>query len=642
MSIDIHTISLILGLTVLLEVLILYIQFQKGKHFPGFNWLIIGIITIGSYFIILFLQEFIYFGNFSFILEDAVLTASGLFLTHGIMDFYQTPTKGNKHPIIFVAVYSVIILISSLLGKFTVLNSFSALSLAGFSIVIAFFILKQKSQEDRPFRHFIGIVFLANAGFFLVHAIAWLVLPYPDLTNLPTLMQTISYFVLFACIALWTFGFVYLMNIRLNQETIEAEEKYTLMFNTIPDAVLITRLKDGLFLDVNQGFTKLSGYSHEEVMDKTTLEIDIWFDPTERARFIVLLTEGGVIEDMEFQFRKKNSRPLLGLLSSRIIQVNDEPHILSVVRDITSRKKMEEKLRENEEKYRFLTENSGDIIWHINKRLRVDYISPADEHIRGFKREQVIGQQVWSFFKPEGVELVRQKIAHHQENEQVGNNNMTTRFEIEQKCKDGSWIWTEVVAAPHYDKYGNLIGYHGLARDITERKQLLDQLYHEATIDELTNISNRRHFMNLAELELRRARRYHHPLSLVVLDFDGLKTINDTYGHLAGDRALTVFAKIVKEIIRDVDILGRFGGDEFLLLLPETDSEHAFLVMERIRNVMETSPVFYGERSFTVSFSAGIATVQDWTDSLEDLLNRADNALYRIKENGGGGTSTST
>jgi diguanylate cyclase (GGDEF)-like protein len=147
--------------------------------------------------------------------------------------------------------------------------------------------------------------------------------------------------------------------------------------------------------------------------------------------------------------------------------------------------------------------------------------------------------------------------------------------------------------------------------------------------------------MNLAELELRRARRYRHPLSLVVLDFDNLKGINDTYGHLAGDRALTVFAKIVKEIIRDVDIMGRFGGDEFLLLLPETDAEHALLVMERIRNVMSTSPVFYGERSFTISFSAGIATVQDWSDSLEDLLNRADNALYRIKEKGGDGTSTS-
>ncbi|MBG0786410.1 MAG: diguanylate cyclase [Anaerolineaceae bacterium] len=642
MSLDIHTICLIFGLTVLLEVVILYIQFRKGKDFPGFLWLMLGTLTISFYYLFLFTQEFISYGIYSFIIEDIFLAASGLILFHGVLDFFRIPKKKSLHPILFLSLYGLVLLISLLFDNFIIPNAVSTFSFAGFSFLIAIVTLKQKSLADRPFRHFIGIAYIANALFYLAHTLAWLILPAPDLTNLPTTMQVVSYFVLYASITLWNFGLIYLMNLRLNQETIEAEEKYTLMFNTIPDSVLITRLRDGLFIEVNQGFIKMSGYTREEVIGHTTLDVDIWFDPTERARFIVLLTETGVIEDMEFQFRKKNGRPLLGLLSSRIIQVDNEPHILSVVRDITSRKKMEEKLRENEQKYRFLTENSGDVIWHINKRLRIDYMSPADESTRGFKREEVIGQQIWAFFKPEGVELVRQKIAHHQEKEEVGNNNMTTRFEIEQKCKDGSWIWTEVVAAPHYDNYGNLIGYHGLSRDITERKQLLDQLYHEATIDELTNISNRRHFMNLAELELRRARRYHHPLSVVILDFDNLKGINDTYGHLAGDRALTVFAKIVKEIVRDVDILGRFGGDEFLLLLPETDGEHALLVMERIRSVMSTSPVFYGERSFTITFSAGIASVEDWSDSLEDLLNRADNALYRIKEKGGDGASTSS
>jgi diguanylate cyclase (GGDEF)-like protein len=212
---------------------------------------------------------------------------------------------------------------------------------------------------------------------------------------------------------------------------------------------------------------------------------------------------------------------------------------------------------------------------------------------------------------------------------------MVSRFEIEQQCKDGSWIWTEIVAAPHYDNYGNLIGYHGISRDFTERKQLLDQLYKQATIDELTQVPNRRHFMNLAEIELRRAKRYHHPLSLVGIDFDSLKGINDTYGHMAGDRALSVFTKIVNQIIRDVDVLGRIGGDEFLLLLPETDAEGAALVMERIQDVLASSPVYIGKKSFNVSISAGIASIQDWSDTLDDLYNRADSALYTSKEKGG-------
>jgi len=367
---------------------------------------------------------------------------------------------------------------------------------------------------------------------------------------------------------------------------------------------------------------------------------NIWLDPTERQKFVILLTEDGSVENMEFKFRKKNGKPVNGLLSARTIELNNELHILTVVHDITVRKKMEEKLRENEQKFRFLTENSVDVIWHINKGYRIDYVSSADETIRGFKQEEVIGKPIWTFFKPEGVKLVREKIEHQHKNEQVGNNMDTTRFEIQQKCKDGSWIWTEICAAPHYDKKGNLIGYHGISRDITERKQLLDELYHQATIDDLTRIPNRRHFMYLAEKEMKTAKRYHHPISIIVIDFDNLKKINDTYGHLAGDRALSVFARIVQQIIREVDILGRFGGDEFLILLPETTDEQALRVMERINQILDSSPIFYQDESFSLSVSSGIASIENWTDTLEDLLNRADAALYEAKEDTQNGIST--
>jgi diguanylate cyclase (GGDEF)-like protein/PAS domain S-box-containing protein len=639
-NLDIHTLVLVFSLTIFLEVVILYIQYQKGKIYTGFLWWGIGIFIIGIHFLFVATLHFFPFTIAYFIIEDISLVAGSLLLFHGIVLYFRQATN-NKHFLLFVGLFGISTAIPFAFGNFIIPNAISSFCVAIFSTLSAVIVLKETSSIDKTFQRIIGITFISNALFFVVEMFYWLFSPAPSLTALPTTIQVVSYFVLFFNATLWTFGFIFLMNYRLNRETIEAKEKYNLMFKTIPDAVLITRLNDGLFIEVNQGFTKLSGYTSEDVANKTTLDINIWFDPTERARFVILLTETGSIEDMEFQFRRKNGRPLLGLLSARIIQVDKEPHILSVVRDITSRKKMEEKLRENEQKYRFLTENSGDVIWHINRSLRIDYISPADENIRGFKREEVIGTQIWTIFKPEGVELVRKKISHHQEIEQIGNNNQTTRFEIEQKCKDGTWIWTEVVAAPHYDKYGNLIGYHGISRDITERKQLVDQLYQQATIDELTQVPNRRHFMNLAKIELRRAKRYHHPLSLVVIDFDDLKVINDTYGHLAGDRALSVFSKIIQEIIRDVDVLGRFGGDEFLLLLPETDAEHALLVMERIRNILASSPIFYGEKSFRVTFSAGIACIGEWTDSLEDLLNRADEALYKIKEKGGDGASTS-
>lgn len=633
MNIDIHTLSLVFCLTTILEATILAIQYryQKGTNFSGFSWWILGIILLGIHFLTLFLQENIYLGIFAVVIENYALVTGMFFLSYGILLFFNGYKK-PWHGIIFSILYVVVTTVAYILGNIVIPGIISALAIAAFSIISVITIIKEKMLLDRSYKFLTAGTFIFNAIFFLIHAILWLSSPAPVIQSLPTLSQQISYLVLFVNSTIWTFAFTFLMNHQVMRDTLISKEKYTLMFETIPDAVLITRLSDGLLTEVNEGFTLMSGYTSADVKDKTSLDINIWHDPVDRSRFMVILTETGSIENMEFQFKKKNGRTFIGLLSSRLIDIDGVPHALTVVRDITNRKKMEEKLRENEQKYRFLAENSGDVIWHINRSYRIDYISPADEQVRGFKREEVIGTQIWSIFKPEGVLLIREKIEHHREKEEVGNNMMISRFEIEQRCKDGSWIWTEIVAAPHYDNYGNLIGYHGISRDVTEHKQLMDQLYKQATIDELTQVPNRRHFMNLAEIELRRAKRYHHPLSLVGIDFDCLKQINDTYGHLAGDRALSVFSKLVKQIIRDVDVLGRVGGDEFLLLLPETDTENAILVMDRINHVLASSPVYYGKKNFTISVSSGVASIQDWSDSLEDLYNRSDEALYASKQ----------
>ena len=636
MIIDIRTLSLIFCITTILEILILEVQYkyQKTSSFRGYLWWIAGISLIGLHFLILFLQRYLHLGIYSAVVENYILVAGMFFLSHGVLLFFHGYNK-SIHFYIYSGIYVISTTIAYIFGNITIPNAISAFSIALFSLIAAIAVMKEKSYLDKRLKRITAGTFIFNSLFHIALAVRWLLIPGQPTPGLPNIFQQFSYLLLFINSTIWTFAFIFLMNHKVMRETIISKEKYTLMFETIPDAVLITRLDDGLLKEVNQGFTLLSGYTTSDIIGKTTMGINLWFDPVDRSRFMVILTETGSIENMEFQFRKKNGRPLIGLLSSRVIDIDGVPHALTVVRDITNRKKMEEKLRENEQKYRFLTENSGDVIWHINKSYRIDYISPADEKIRGFKREEVIGTQIWSIFKPEGIQLVREKIEHHHEKEEIGNNMMVSRFEIEQRCKDGSWIWTEIVAAPHYDNYGNLIGYHGISRDSSERKQLLDQLYKQATIDELTQAPNRRHFMNLAEIELRRAKRYHHPLSLVAIDFDSLKGINDTYGHIAGDRALSVFTKIVNQIIRDVDVLGRIGGDEFLLLLPETDSEGAALVMERIQDILASSPVYIGKRSFTVSVSAGISSIQDWSDTLEDLYNRADSALYESKDQGG-------
>jgi len=133
-------------------------------------------------------------------------------------------------------------------------------------------------------------------------------------------------------------------------------------------------------------------------------------------------------------------------------------------------------LRESEKKFRYMTENSSDVIWHLDRNYCFDYISPADERIRGFMQHEVIGTTVWSLLKPEGIEHVKHVNAQRLSDEHNGIRTGTVRYELEQICKDGSWIWTEVNVSAHHDQNGELIGLHGVARDITDRKRMEDAI----------------------------------------------------------------------------------------------------------------------------------------------------------------------
>ena len=159
-------------------------------------------------------------------------------------------------------------------------------------------------------------------------------------------------------------------------------------------------------------------------------------------------------------------------------------------------------------------------------------------------------------------------------------------------------------------------------------------LLHLAMTDVLTGVSNRRHFVNVLEHEFVRARRYGSPLSVLAFDLDFFKRINDGYGHAVGDEALTNFARVAKQGLRDMDLLGRLGGEEFSILLPNTTMTEALVVAERVRDgVTQISiPTDNGTLKFTTS--VGVAEVRQTDTSVDDLLRRADAALYDAKAAG--------
>jgi len=169
---------------------------------------------------------------------------------------------------------------------------------------------------------------------------------------------------------------------------------------------------------------------------------------------------------------------------------------------------------------------------------------------------------------------------------------------------------------------------------VLENERLFTELTRAAISDSLTGLYNRRHFYELAVIEFARSRRYRRPLSGMMMDIDHFKKVNDTYGHLAGDQVLIRFAELCTQNKRGADILGRYGGEEFVMLLPETSLENATVFAERLRKLIADTPVPTSKGPLQITCSLGIATVSGETRNLEELLDRCDQALYRAKADG--------
>ncbi len=199
--------------------------------------------------------------------------------------------------------------------------------------------------------------------------------------------------------------------------------------------------------------------------------------------------------------------------------------------------------------------------------------------------------------------------------------------EIEWKRKNGTTLKARLSGRGVYDDLGDFVGYEIIAVDITEQRALEEQLRHQAFSDSLTGLANHRRLFDVLQAEICRTKRTEREFSLLLLDLDGLKEINDRFGHLTGNRALCRLAQILADCCRSVDTAARQGGDEFALVLPETGVAAATLVAQRICDLLLNDA-----EEPTLSVSVGVASYPKDADTIRTLLHAADMALYAMKD----------
>jgi len=292
------------------------------------------------------------------------------------------------------------------------------------------------------------------------------------------------------------------------------------------------------------------------------------------------------------------------------------------------RRLAEDKLREGQELFRAIVENVGDLVAVLDTDGRRIYNSPS---YRPLFREQDIRQGSISFSEihPEDRERIKDLFRR------TVTTGIGERAEFRFVLKDGSIRHMESDGRAIRGPDGKVSKVVVVSRDITELKLLEVRLREMAATDFLTGLANRRHFLARLEQELSRIHRLDgHCASVLMLDSDHFKQVNDTFGHATGDNVLRHLAALMQRELRNIDTIGRVGGEEFAVILPGADLPAAEVFAERLRNKIAASPMTHEDQPIALTVSIGVAGMRAGDASADDALVRADRALFRAKECG--------
>ena len=385
----------------------------------------------------------------------------------------------------------------------------------------------------------------------------------------------------------------------------------------------------GRILMWNHNLERVCEMMPEELATNNAYEM---LDPRDRGEFtdkVHRMLDDNIELEMEVDYVARSGRETPVLLRGARIDCNGGQYLFGMGIDISKRRARERQL--NLYKRALNAASNGVIIAHNGGPDHpTEYVNPAFERITGYTADEIIGKDP-RFMAAPGLDADERKrmgqALHEQRSVHVVLRNLR---------KNGELFWNDLRITPVHDDNGQVTHFVGIVVDVTASKQRADHLEHEANHDSLTGLANRTLLWDRLDHAVHLAQRHQTLVAAVLIDLDNFKTINDTFGHEAGDAVLKVVARRLQATVRDSDTVARMSGDEFVMVLVDQPSLRFTLRMvERVLRAL-TMPVAFGGSEIPVGASLGVAAFPHDGHTPADLVRAADMAMYRAKNNGGG------
>ena len=422
--------------------------------------------------------------------------------------------------------------------------------------------------------------------------------------------------------------------IKLQNTLQESEKRLSYAQQATNDGIWDSNLESGK-LYLNDNYYRMLGYEPGKI-DITDKVFEELLHPQDKERVLRKIQE--CIEDetkdysAEFRMKSKSGKWKWILSRGNVVSRDSNGKALRFLGthvDISQRKEMEEALRESEEKFYSISYSALDAIFFIDNNSNITYCNKAAEKLFGYSKEEIFGKDLHKVLMPSKYHNdFKRGFRTFQKTGKGPFIGKTLELSAIKKNKEEFPISVSLSAVKLKDKWNAI----GIIRDISQHKNAEEKLKKLARIDSLTGCYNRRYTMELLDRQIKLSHRSKSPLLLAFLDIDGFKSINDNFGHEEGDEVLKKVVGLFNSTLREVDIICRMGGDEFLLIFPDNSLKKVALIKSRLEKKLSTLNKTI-KKNYQIKFSMGFSEyLSDKPKTLDELINIADRRMYKEKK----------